>query len=654
MRCPWCRTELRYVRQIAGRHFCSEEHRDLYLDRMVQSAVQRLARSGERLRRATRAPAEGGFCLPKCAVPVRVPSPLKTSSPPVACKFASEVAHPIRYRKEARSKSLRFAGRFAYRPRTLQAKEMLRTSALGAQAEGFPVRATLASEWYSQQTLLRHADLIGWNQRDSEIVHTAIPIPRRLPPDVPAIEAVTLLSWPSHPRSTARLGSSCLPLAPLDMRVRKRAAEPLVLKCTCDPLAFASAPVLPRVAVNRVARALTVAVAGFPLRVHPSVPPGQTDRFEPETRTPAVRVTSLRTATSEVRALSATGLQELALAPVRSVIAGISAGSQPMHGPEEWICVAPKWATLRPASAAVAVLLAELQRIRYEGVPQDRTIPLRARLELAVQGALPLLPAFRPQLSSLDDFRQPAPVATLWNRIPARAIGLLMAAPLAMVLATQMVSAPNTSSYGAGSLAGRAWSNVVASLSSRAAIDVDEDFRAGLSDWAGLDGRAAGWRVNEGSLIPGAFAVYRPSTTLQDYHIEFSGQVGKKALGWAVRAADPRNYYAVKVVTGGTGPLQKAIVQRYPVIEGVRGEKIERLLPFQVSPDTIYHVAMDVSGDSTVLSIQGQVVDSWSLSAHQRGGVGFFSEKGEQARIQGLRINHQTDAVGRLCAWLIR
>src|SRR5260370_24384846 len=47
--------------------------------------------------------------------------------------------------------------------------------------------------------------------------------------------------------------------------------------------------------------------------------------------------------------------------------------------------------------------------------------------------------------------------------------------------------------------------------------------------------------------------IYRPSLKLSDYRIEFQGQIETRSMGWVFRAADPNNYYAMKlaVVTPG-------------------------------------------------------------------------------------------------------
>jgi hypothetical protein len=69
--------------------------------------------------------------------------------------------------------------------------------------------------------------------------------------------------------------------------------------------------------------------------------------------------------------------------------------------------------------------------------------------------------------------------------------------------------------------------------------------------------------------------------------------------------------------------------------------------------DTIYRVRVDVRGNDFVTSVQGQVVDVFSDDRLPRGGVGFFSEAGEDARLRWVEVSHQYDMLGRLCAYLV-
>jgi hypothetical protein len=61
---------------------------------------------------------------------------------------------------------------------------------------------------------------------------------------------------------------------------------------------------------------------------------------------------------------------------------------------------------------------------------------------------------------------------------------------------------------------------------------------------------------------------------------------------------------------------------------------------------------IDVHGSDFTIMAQGQVVDFFSDKRLRQGGVGFFSDRGEKARLRWVEVSHQYDALGRLCAYI--
>src|SRR5262249_46695672 len=68
--------------------------------------------------------------------------------------------------------------------------------------------------------------------------------------------------------------------------------------------------------------------------------------------------------------------------------------------------------------------------------------------------------------------------------------------------------------------------------------------------------------------------------------------------------------------------------------------------------DTVYRVSMDVQGDRYALSVQDQLVDSWSEPKLPHGAIGFFSEQDAASRVTAVQVKGQYDMLGRLCAFL--
>jgi hypothetical protein len=187
----------------------------------------------------------------------------------------------------------------------------------------------------------------------------------------------------------------------------------------------------------------------------------------------------------------------------------------------------------------------------------------------------------------------------------------------------------------------------------RAAVALDEDFRSGLDDWVSRNDATAEWSFDAtGFVQPGPLALYRPSLGLTDYQLQFLGMIDKKALSWVVRAADFQNYYVVKLVVNKPGPLPIIGVTRYAVINGKPDSRVDSIAPVDARSDMLYRVRLDVNGDTFVLVVQGQVIDSWSEPRLQHGGVGFFSARDESSRVRWVQVTHQYDMLGRLCAYL--
>jgi hypothetical protein len=210
---------------------------------------------------------------------------------------------------------------------------------------------------------------------------------------------------------------------------------------------------------------------------------------------------------------------------------------------------------------------------------------------------------------------------------------------------------------GAGRQAGRsltpvAWAKVA--LAKRAAVQVTDSFQQGMQAWgAAAKSWAPGWsRNSDGYVRPGQLALLQPTLSYTDYRLEFFGQIEKKGMSWAVRARDPKNYYGMKfkVVEPGLRPIISMV--HYAVVGGKASHTVEVPLSVMVHNDTAYHVAVQVRGHHITASIEGQEVDSWMEDSLASGGVGFFSEVGERARLYWMKVYKNDDWLGRVCAYL--
>jgi hypothetical protein len=172
-----------------------------------------------------------------------------------------------------------------------------------------------------------------------------------------------------------------------------------------------------------------------------------------------------------------------------------------------------------------------------------------------------------------------------------------------------------------------------------------EDFQLDSEQWLGS---MKGWASDEGGFVrPGRLAIYRPSVSMSNYRVEFSAQIERQGLGWAFRAADPQNYYAMKFTVIDPGPRPLMSVVRYPVVDGKKGQRIDVPIRAMVHNNTAYRVRLDVQGRNFTTSLEGEVIDSWSDDRLKAGGIGFFSENGEKARLYSMKIWNYDDFLGQ-------
>jgi hypothetical protein len=191
-------------------------------------------------------------------------------------------------------------------------------------------------------------------------------------------------------------------------------------------------------------------------------------------------------------------------------------------------------------------------------------------------------------------------------------------------------------------------------IADRAATEITDNFHSGMAAWgAEPKTAAAGWKRHpEGYVSVGDMALFQPSLKYTDYHMEFYGQIEDKSMSWAVRAQDKKNYYAMKfkVIESGLRPIIAMV--HYGVVNGKPGRKSETPLNVMVHNNQPYHVAVDVQGNRFTASIEGEPVETWTDDAAPQGGVGFFAETGEKARLYWMRLTRNQDWLGRVCAYM--
>ena len=191
-------------------------------------------------------------------------------------------------------------------------------------------------------------------------------------------------------------------------------------------------------------------------------------------------------------------------------------------------------------------------------------------------------------------------------------------------------------------------------ISDRAAASWSDTFRGGMEAWgAGSKAWAPGWTHSpDGYVQPGTLAIFHPTVNYTDYKLEFFGQIERKSMDWVVRARDARNYYAMKftVVEPGLRPIIAMV--HYAVVDGKKSRYSQTPLGVMVHNGRPMQVLVDVKGSRFTASVDGEEVGSWSDNALSTGGIGFFADAGEKARLYWMRVSKNEDVLGRICAYI--
>lgn len=177
-----------------------------------------------------------------------------------------------------------------------------------------------------------------------------------------------------------------------------------------------------------------------------------------------------------------------------------------------------------------------------------------------------------------------------------------------------------------------------------------EDFHSGLSGWEGLRSMGSDWKLEAGNVRPSSLRLWKPSTSLSNYEFEFLGQIDRKSMDWAFRAADLHNYYGTKLVITGPGPLPNAGLVRFVVLDGRERERVELPLPLTLERGVDYKVRVSVRGGRFLTSVNGQLISSWMDSRISRGGVGFFSDDGEESLLKWVSVSDRDSFLARVAS----
>ena len=209
------------------------------------------------------------------------------------------------------------------------------------------------------------------------------------------------------------------------------------------------------------------------------------------------------------------------------------------------------------------------------------------------------------------------------------------------------------------SLPSRAWDAVGEVVRSQAPVTLHHEFRSGLADWvtvtahsiASSDDRDGSGAYRAALSRPVTLRLWQRSSSLQNYQMEFQGQLEGRSLSWAFRAANGNNYYATKLVIARPGADHNAGLVRYSVVDGRQTAPVRLPLPLSLQHGVDYRVRMTVQDDHFVTYLDGQVISSWTDNVLKRGGVGFFDDQSDPQKFAWISLSERDSVMGRMLAY---
>ncbi len=177
-----------------------------------------------------------------------------------------------------------------------------------------------------------------------------------------------------------------------------------------------------------------------------------------------------------------------------------------------------------------------------------------------------------------------------------------------------------------------------------------------ISDWSNVQLRAStiddprDWIGKTKTTSTASLRLWKKSTAMQNYQMEFQGSLEKTSLNWAVRAADGGNYYATKLAIIKPGPLPNAGLIRYAMVNGKELDHSQVPLPITLERGANYRIRVTVQDDQFLTFLDGKWIGKMTDKRLTRGGIGFFDDQGDPQKVAWVSVSERDSFLGRLLA----
>ncbi|MEP6961434.1 MAG: hypothetical protein ABI995_05120 [Acidobacteriota bacterium] len=208
--------------------------------------------------------------------------------------------------------------------------------------------------------------------------------------------------------------------------------------------------------------------------------------------------------------------------------------------------------------------------------------------------------------------------------------------------------------------AGNALSDMVRGV---APVTLRQSFSGGMlsaaADWTSVNLRASVDKIDDPrdwigktktSATSASLRLWKKSTILQNYQMEFQAQLEKTSLSWAIRATDSNNYYATKLAIIRAGPLPNAGLIRYAVVNGKEVDKTVVPVNLILQRGVDYRIRVSVQDDRFMTFLNGEMIGRIFDKRLVRGGVGFFDDAADPQKVSWVSVSERDSFLGRMLA----
>ena len=236
-------------------------------------------------------------------------------------------------------------------------------------------------------------------------------------------------------------------------------------------------------------------------------------------------------------------------------------------------------------------------------------------------------------------------VGQLWRNRRFRQVGLV-----AVVLVVAASFSVELSSWGTNTLASlRAPAasylrTLQQPVRERSAFFIRDGFENGLERWAG-----AGTSLSPGGYLRvTGMAFHKETMELRDYRLDFDFRIDAGTLGWAVRAADDKNYYAFELRRDNAKDDSGYELRRYVLADGRKVESSVSKRSLGPTGKGLNHMSVRVNGHTIQTLFNGFGIDHWQEDLYTQGGVGFYGGAKDTAFVRRVAVRGNEDVLGLL------